>query len=114
MHTIKPIFHCNAKLLALGLCIGSMQAIQLATPTCWYLKRLPDPMRRPPNPLQDPTDPMRLPGEPMEYSSGWVGKDWIHVGHLHFMLFVSISFKLGSQRKPNFQWNMGFSHIDSR
>ena len=29
------------------------------------------------------------------------------VGHVHFMLFVSISFALGSQRKRSFQWNMG-------
>ena len=29
------------------------------------------------------------------------------VGHVHFMLFVSVSFALGSQRKRGFQWNMG-------
>ena len=34
------------------------------------------------------------------------------VGHVHFMLFVSISFALGSQCKPSFQWNM--SHTLSR
>ena len=31
------------------------------------------------------------------------------VGQVHFMLFVSVSFALGGQRKPNFQWNMGFT-----
>ena len=31
------------------------------------------------------------------------------VGHVHFMFFVLISFALGSQRKPSFQWNMGLS-----
>ena len=31
-----------------------------------------------------------------------------HVGHIHFMLFVSISFAFGSQRECSFQWNMGF------
>ena len=31
------------------------------------------------------------------------------VGHVHFILFVSISFAFGGQRKPSFQWNMGFS-----
>ena len=30
------------------------------------------------------------------------------VGHVHFMFFVLISFALDSQRKPSFQWNMGF------
>ena len=32
------------------------------------------------------------------------------VGHVNFMLFVSISFAVGSQRKRIFQWNMGFRH----
>ena len=31
----------------------------------------------------------------------------LRVGHVHFMLFVSISFALGSQCKRSFQWNMG-------
>ena len=31
------------------------------------------------------------------------------VGHVDFMLFVSISFALVSQRKPSNQWNMGFN-----
>ena len=31
-----------------------------------------------------------------------------HVGHVHFMLFVSISFALGTQPEPSFQWNVGF------
>ena len=29
------------------------------------------------------------------------------VGNIHFMLFMSISFAFGSQRKRSFQWNMG-------
>ena len=34
------------------------------------------------------------------------------VGHIDFMLFVSLSLMLGSKREHNFQWNMGFSlHI---
>ena len=32
-----------------------------------------------------------------------------HVGHVHFMLFVSILCALGSQGKHNIQWNMGFN-----
>ena len=30
------------------------------------------------------------------------------VGHVHFMLFVFISFVLVNQREPTLQWNMGF------
>ena len=43
----------------------------------------------------------------MEYSLHWVGEGWIRVGHADFMLFVSISFALGGQRKRGFWWNMG-------
>ena len=31
------------------------------------------------------------------------------VGHVHFMLFVSISFVLGTQREHYFQWNTGLN-----
>ena len=31
------------------------------------------------------------------------------VGHIHFMLFMSISFASGTQRKLVFQWNMGLT-----
>ena len=31
------------------------------------------------------------------------------VGHVHFMVFVLISFAFGTQRKPSFQWDMGLS-----
>ena len=34
----------------------------------------------------------------------------VGVGHVHFGLFMSISFVLGTQRKHSFQWNMGFIH----
>ena len=45
------------------------------------------------------------------WNIGCVGSHGIgtRVGHVHFMLFVSISFALGSQRKRSFQWNMGLS-----
>ena len=33
------------------------------------------------------------------------------VGHVDFMLFVSISFALGIQSEPVFWWNMGFTCI---
>ena len=34
------------------------------------------------------------------------------VGHVHFMFFVLISFEVGSQREPSFQWNMGLRTIE--
>ena len=34
---------------------------------------------------------------------------WAGIGHVHFMLFVSISFALGCQHKRGFQWNMGLN-----
>ena len=46
--------------------------------------------------------------EPMEYSSRWVCKDWVCIGHVDFML-VSISFVLGCQHDRNFWRNVGFS-----
>ena len=35
------------------------------------------------------------------------------IGHVHFMLFMSISFALGTQRKLVFQWNMGLKPLES-
>ena len=31
------------------------------------------------------------------------------VGNVHLIFLVLISFAFGSQRKPSFQWNMGFT-----
>ena len=47
----------------------------------------------------------------MEYSLPWVFALGIRVGHADFMMFVSISFALGSQRGLGFWWNMGFREI---
>ena len=56
--------------------------------------------------------PMRNPND-SQWNIGRVGFPgvWACVGHVHFILFVSISFALGSQRKGSFQWNMGFSDV---
>ena len=45
-----------------------------------------------------------------QWNIGGVGLSGVGagVGHVHFMLFMSISFALGTQRKLVFQWNMGF------
>ena len=52
--------------------------------------------------------PTRTPNA-SQWNIGCVGAPGIGAGtgHTHFMLFVSISFALGGQRKRGFQWNMG-------
>ena len=47
--------------------------------------------------------------KPVEYRLRWVPTQNTGVGHVHFMFFVLISFALGTQRIPSFQWNMGLS-----
>ena len=55
-----------------------------------------------------------LPPTPTPDASQWniggVGSVGVGacVGRVHFMLFMSISFASGTQRKPVFWWNMGF------
>ena len=46
-----------------------------------------------------------------QWNIGCVGSSGVGagIGHVHFRLFVSISFAFGSQRKRSFQWNMGLS-----
>ena len=45
-----------------------------------------------------------------QWNIGCVGSPGVGagIGHVHFMLFVSISLAFGIQRKCSFQWNMGF------
>ena len=45
-----------------------------------------------------------------QWNIGGVGPSGVGggIGHVHFRLFVSISFAFGRQRKCSFQWNMGF------
>ena len=56
-----------------------------------------------------------LPGTENPNASQWnigcVGSPTqnFRVGHVHFMLFVLISFGMGNQCKPSLQWNMGFT-----
>ena len=44
---------------------------------------------------------------PVEYRLRLVQTQNSGAGHVHLMFFVLISFALGSQRQPSFQWNMG-------
>ena len=84
MKKTKPLFHCDAKTLALGI------------PRCWYRKM-----------LKFALSPTRNPNA-SQWNIARVGSPGIgaRVGHVHFMLFVSISFALGSQCEHRFQWNM--------
>ena len=45
----------------------------------------------------------------VEYSPRWSPGVGACIGHVHFRFFVLISFALGSQLEPLFQWNMGLS-----
>ena len=51
--------------------------------------------------------PMQNPNV-TQWNIGCVGFQTFCVGHVHFMFFVLISFAIGGQCKPTFQWNMGF------
>ena len=101
---VKPIFHCNAKLLTLGVCIGHYpqhkishrQNFALGIPTCCYRKTLKFAL--------PPTRTLKfgLPPTPTPNASRWnisgIGPPTrgTGAGHVHFILFVSISFALGS------------------
>ena len=110
----QSIFHCNAKPLALGLRFGlypQHETFALSKPTCWYSKSSryqrepPLTQREAPLTQCEPPQPQR---KPVEYSTGRALLRWHRIGHVDFMLFVSITFVLGTQREPGFWWNMGF------
>ena len=106
-HTVKPIFHCDAKFLALGVGVGQYprhQSFALGIPTCWYLGANA-------NPLICVLPDAKPKRKPVEYRLRWVPTQNSGVGHVHFIFFVLISFALGSQREPNFQWNMGLRPV---
>ena len=93
---LKPIFHCDAKryqhvgifwrYLTLKFALAPTQNLKFALA---------------PTPTPDAS----------QWNIGAVGPSGVGagVGHVHFMLFMSISFALGAQRKLVFQWNMGLS-----
>ena len=106
----KPIFHCDAKPLASGPCVGlqpQRDDFALPIPTCWYLKMRKQSM---PN-LKFAAPNARPKCKSVEYRLCWVPNAKFSVGHFHFMFFVLISFAFGSQCKPSFQWNMGFRDL---
>ena len=94
---IKPIVHCDAKFLALGLGVGQYPERQNLGANA--------------NPLICILPDAKPKCKPVEYRLCWVPTQNSGVGHVHFMFFVLILFALGSQRKPSFQWNMGLTGI---
>ena len=77
-------------------------------PSCLSLPGLRHNTRPPNYPTQfTQRDPQR---EPMEYGLHWVRKGRVRIDDVGFMLFLSISFALGTQHKPSFRWNMGLKH----
>ena len=59
---VEPIFHCNAKLLALG----PRGNFALGIPICWYLKTLADPTGSLADPTQSLTDPTQSLTDPTQ------------------------------------------------
>ena len=101
---LKPIFHCNAKYLVLGVGVGQCQNFALEIPTCWYILVLPN--------AKICVSPDATP-DASQWNIGGVGPSGVGagIGHVHFVFFVLISFAFCSQRKPSFQWNMGLRDI---
>ena len=102
VESLKPIFHCDAKTFALGTFASPnakdtnmLVSFALGDTNCSR------------HPMQNPNT--------SQWNIGCVGFQAQNscIGHVHFMLFVSISFALGRQRKRSFQWNMGFNVIPS-
>ena len=105
-NSLKPIFHCDAKLLASALGVGGNAKIyqRQNIPTCWYILALPP----------TPNLKFALPPTPTPDASQWniggVGSSG--VGHVYFM-YISCIFHVvcasfsALATQPSFQWNMG-------
>ena len=92
---LKPIFHCDAKPLALGPGVGlDPQRHTFASPNAKICI------------TPDAKPKISVTPDASQWNIGRVGPSG--VGHVHFRLFVSISFAFRSQHKRSFQWNMGF------
>ena len=91
------IFHCNARPFALGTFVPPN-----AKDTNMLVSFVLGNANFSRHPMQNPNM--------SQWNIGCVGYQTqiSCVGHVHFMFFVLISFAFGTQRKPSFQWNMGF------
>ena len=103
---IKPIFHSNAKFLALGVGVGQYpgrQNFALGIPICWYLGSNANPLicvlpdAKPKICVLPDAKPKIcvLPDakpkcKPVEYRLRWVPTQNSGVGHVHFMFFHKI------------------------
>ena len=108
-----PIFHCDAKTFTLGPGVGldpQCHNFALGIPTSWYLKTAKICIIPTVKHKICVTPKAKPQCEPMEYRLHWVpNTQFLRISHVHFMLFVLISFALVTQREPSLQWNMGFS-----
>ena len=114
---LKPILLWDAKYLASGVGVGQCprrQNFALEIPTCWYLganakcKICVTPNTKYKICVTPDANP-----DASQWNIGGVGfatQDF-RAGYVHFMLFMSISFASGTQRKLVFQWNMGLRHV---
>ena len=89
----KPIFHSDARPLALGPCVGlnpQRNDFVLPIPTCWYLKTLKFALPSTPI-LKFVLPPMQNPSV-SQWNIGCIGspKQNLRVGHVHFFFFQSI------------------------
>ena len=78
--TVKPIFYCDVKPLAVGCRIGldpQHNHLALEIPTCWSSKSLADPTQSLAGPMQSLTDPTRPQCKQVEYSLGRLGSPWV-------------------------------------
>ena len=110
MRSLKPIFHCDAKFWRRGLALGKRPDARLLR---WGYQHVGIFWRYPRRQFPTPILTFALLPTPTPDASQWniggVGASGVGagVGHVHFMLFMSISFASGTQRKPYFWWNMG-------
>ena len=100
------IFHWEAKPFALGPGVGldpQRHNLMLGIPTCWYLKTLKFALPQTRN-IKFVLPRMQNPNT-SQWNIGCVGSSMqnFHVGHIHFMVFVLISFALVTQREPSLQ-----------
>ena len=111
---LLSLYSTATQILALGVGVGQYprrKNFALGIPTCWYRGANANPLicvlpeAKPKTCVLPDAKPKR---KPVEYRLRWVPTQNSGIGHVHFMFFGLISFALGSQRKPSFQWNMGF------
>ena len=119
---LKPIFHQNAQLLALGIfASANAKDSTFALPNAKNTNMLVSMALGDAHFLRRPCTfyffcvhflalgSKRKPNS--QWNIGGVGclALGLCVGHVHFIFFVLISFASGTQRQPVFWWNMGFS-----